>query len=217
MYLQSLNVSLNALHSVKIQFLFIKSIYYSMFISFRYTFLKDAPPVGGFATSWLHFLALCQRTGSCSVKEKEEQREKDREVGGKGDGWEGLLFRLLWFRERFIIKKTSRVQHLLDPLTPKRTHFLSFTQKHKCQFTVREKECVSLWWKLHTKAHTASISPLSQHLLSAPHLCPFPSITPSRALTTTSIHHSFLSPLSAHPFFCLHLPIHSSIHQLVQW
>lgn len=32
--------------------------------------MNDAPPAGRFASSWLHFLGLCQRTGSCSVKEK---------------------------------------------------------------------------------------------------------------------------------------------------
>lgn len=32
--------------------------------------MNDAAPAGRFASSWLHFLGLCQRTGSCSVKEK---------------------------------------------------------------------------------------------------------------------------------------------------
>lgn len=44
--------------------------------------VQDARPVGGYATFWLHFLALCQRTESCGVKEKEEYGKVE---GGKTD------------------------------------------------------------------------------------------------------------------------------------
>ncbi len=178
--------------------------------------LKDAPPVRSFATSWLHFLALCQRTGSCGVKEKEEQREKDREDGGRGDRWEGLLFLLLWFRERFIIKKDESSSTPSWPFhTQTYTLFLSNT-KHKCQLHCQGTSV--LWWKLQTTAHTHTHP---HHLCivvaTTPAVC-FSSLSLSinysiSAFNTTSIHHSFLSS-STHPSFLLSP---SSILPSISW
>lgn len=91
--------------------------------------------------------------------------------------------------------KTCRVQHLLDPLTRKHTYFLAFTRSTNIS-SVSVPSMKSRRFLLHPP--------------SPSDLCPFPSITPSRTLNTTPIHHSFLSSPSTHPFFCLHLSLHPS-------
>lgn len=182
--------------------------------------MKGAPPVGSFATSWLHFLALCQRTGSYGVKEKEEQREKDRGWTGKETDERGFCSSCCESERDLSEKKdvsSSTPSWLFNTHPP--------TQAYRVHTHHRTQVLVALWGNCpfnesHVPmAHTPSISTLSlpQHLPSPSDLCPFPSIIPSHAFNTTSIHHSSLSSLSTHPFFCLYLSVHPSAGTVVMF
>lgn len=162
-------------------------------------FMQDAPPVGGFATSWLHFLALCQKTESSSVKEKGEQEEKDTEVEGRETDERGFCCSCCeseWFITR---RKTCAEIDIFLTLKYAQMHTFYLLMCQKTQMSnVLSWTQISGPLLLHTKTHkhcTLALC-LRHHLLFPPDLSPFPSITPSLAFNSASIHSPFISFVS---------------------
>lgn len=119
-------------------------------------FLKDALPVGSFATSWLHFLSplpenrILQGKGERgTARERQSGCREKRQMRGVFVP-PAVSQRAIYHREKDVASSTPSWPFTTHP----NIHIFSRSHKSQISCTMRKQASLSLQWKPRTKAHT---------------------------------------------------------------